>query len=721
MKILFIFLVLAPVGQTALLRSRTRRKSTSTLNDLEKAQTDASALLSALLKDLQSEQKATDEFSGVFEKWCQDAQGHKESMMEIVQRKIDETNISMRSISAETTRLDSELTLVQAAKEEKMQQLQEVNDTESFVAQEYSKQLKDMDKLIENARRAVKLVSTVVTNKQDSTQSSGASLKTQYTVTNDGLIVANAVSDLLQKDSDALTDSEKTVMSSYVNDPNSADSTGPQELARALNGMLNRLESDRSDAVQVHGNTDRSAFTFEGHLNTSIFEIDSQVSSIQVEIAQRRREQIRLEGQISDLTRLVSAIQKSKKSTHQNCYTYTREQTELVKLIRAEIDEVKTVLEQTAPDSADMFLATSFLQVQQRTKVASPDLSLAGYFSNMAQKYPNEATWYLSEASKDLKVLSETQSAYSIQKMLRSKHQAHADTSSSSDALKDIQEFVDTEGSQEDNGDAVALSGEVRPLLSDPAEVQKIKSSYRSLLAKVQGKQQSVQDGEKWCEDVLRQAKLDSTKRAQTVKRMDEWLNLQKAAVIQYDKESAYYESQGKLLESQKEKLRQLSADVEQRHSKSYEAMSDFSRHLISLATEMSDVITAEEKRAADMTKSLVEKLQNHQNLVEVNDKIWRKSKDALLQTDTDVQGALEKSIKYNDRRIVQFQLQSKILTTRFHARKHDVVVSQDFVNLAHQVCSKKSTLSMKNQEKSLERQAGELQKTFNETVAPFA
>lgn len=677
-----------------------RHKSAAALSGLEKTQSDAAAVLSGLLKELLSEQKAADHFSAVFQNWCRDSESQKQSMVVTMQRKVDESNIMMHQISSEVKRLESELSLIQANKQEKVQQLTEANETESFVAQEYFKELKDMDRTIEAARHAVHLA--IRNTDHQNAQSEDAN---------------NAVSSLSQLNSKDVADSEMTIMGSYVDDPKPSENNHPMELTNALNTMLGHLESDRSAAAEGHDLNDRRVTAFIEHLNSSIFESNSQFASIQMEIAQRRREQIRLEGQVSDVSTLLSSIKDSKKNTGTVCFQYSQEQEEIAHYIRDEIDAAKAVLEQTSPETAEMFLTPSFLQLQQDT-LGSQIHSVPGDLLAMAKKYPTDAAWYMSEAKKFRRLPSPHMSL--AEHHSKPVIQPSSADATGNDALTDIQHFVETADSQ-DGGDVVTLSGEARPLLSDPAEVQKIKTSYKSLLAHVKDKQQSLQDSQKWCQFILREAKLDGTKTARTVNRMHARLNLVKGSAHDYEQDSTYYKSQGKDLENQMQRLAQLSNEADRQHSKSYEALREFSKQLMSVADELSELLTAEERRAADNMKSLIGKLENHQNMLTVQHKIWYKSKATLMQADTAVQAVMSTNVKHNNRRIIRSQIHSQFLTYRLHLRQHDTVLAGDFKGIAQEMCSSKEMASMEYQAKSVEMQADELQKSFAENIAPFA
>jgi hypothetical protein len=339
----------------------------------------------------------------------------------------------------------------------------------------------------------------------------------------------------------------------------------------------------------------------------------------------------------------------------------------------------------------------------------------------MAKKYPEEAAWYISEAN-SLAPKTSKAAAIAVTAHVESVAPSNRDASNSasSDPLKDIQQFVNSADAQ-DGGDVAGLSGENRPLLSDPEEVQKIKSSYKSLLARVQAKQSAVQDREKWCESTLRDSKMDGALVGQNLKRMNAKLNLVKVAMLQYEKSSQYYVQQGKFMESQVQKLQDLSKEEEHGYSKSYQTMSDFAKQLMSLATELTQVLTTEERRNADMVKSLVQKLENHQNMLEVEHRMWGKWKDELVQADSAIQTALQTNIQHNDRRIVQFKTESQFLTSLSHAKQNDRVLSEGYKQISRQMCSKDILSNMKNEIDTLQKQMTELQNSFTQNIAPFA
>jgi len=265
------------------------------------------------------------------------------------------------------------------------------------------------------------------------------------------------------------------------------------------------------------------------------------------------------------------------------------------------------------------------------------------------------------------------------------------------------------------------LSGESRPLLSDPDEVAKIKTSYKSLLARVQAKQRSVQDREKWCEATLRDSKMDGVMVGQNLKRMNAKLNLVKVAMLQYEKSSQYYVDQGKFMQNQVQKLGDLSKEEDHAYSRGYQTLSDFSKQLMSLATELTEVLTTEERRNADMVKSLVQKLENHQNMLEVEHRMWGKWRDELVQSDSAIQTALNTNIQHNDRRIVQFKTESQFLTSLSHAKQNDRVLSAGYAQISRQMCSKDVMSGMKTEIQNLQKQILELQNSFTQNVAPFA
>lgn len=690
-----VLLVLPCILRAALLR----QKSSTVLSAFEKTQSDATAVVSALLKELQSEQKGDEQFSAVFQQWCQNSESQKQGMAQSMQRKVDDSKSMMRQIESETKRLENELSLIQANKQEKMRQLMEANDTESFVAHEYSMELSDMDKTIEAAQHAVHLAVQSADNR-----------KGQET-------------DTTEAADEVLTDLDKSVKGLDGDNEKPTGSNHQQDLSNALNDILGRLQSDRSSVLDGRESTDRKATTFVEHLNSSIFETNSQVASIQMEIAQRHREQVRLEGQVSDLSRFLNTVKDSTKRTQATCSMYLQEQAHVVHFVHGEIDLAKTILEQTEPENADMFLSPSFLQVDEDTQ-GGPSLSVQEVMTNMAQKYPNEAPLYKSFANsfRHMPAHRMSLSEHGVEPPVKSSSTDDAAGSADNPALQDIQRFVAAADSEDkDEGDIVTISGDTRPLLSDPSEAQKIKISYMSLVAHLQAKQQSAQDSQKWCQYALREAKVDDTKTKRTVNRMRARLNLVKDSMFNYKKDAMYYTDEGKSLQNQGRKLVELSKQADRQHSRSQEALGDLSKQLMSVAAEMSELLTAEERRAAGMTKSLIEKVENHENMLEVKRQMWEKSKSALLEADADIQTVMTMNIHHNDRRTIESQIQSQFFTSRLHIHQHDTDLSANFKDLAQDMCSNEAVAAMKNEVGSLQRQVAELKRSFSENVAPFA
>jgi len=69
----------------------------------------------------------------------------------------------------------------------------------------------------------------------------------------------------------------------------------------------------------------------------------------------------------------------------------------------------------------------------------------------------------------------------------------------------------------------------------------------------------------------------------QNLKRMNAKLNLDKVAMLQYEKSSQYYVEQGKFMQNQVQKLAELAKEEDHEYSKSYQTLSDFSKHSAAL------------------------------------------------------------------------------------------------------------------------------------------
>merc|ERR1719316_1079279 len=95
-------------------------------------QTNAFTVFSTLLKDLQAEEQEGNKLASGISKWCADTESNKVTMIQAIQRQIDEAAIVMQQVASDEKRLQSELNLVSSTGREREQQLKDADATGHF-------------------------------------------------------------------------------------------------------------------------------------------------------------------------------------------------------------------------------------------------------------------------------------------------------------------------------------------------------------------------------------------------------------------------------------------------------------------------------------------------------------------------------------------------------------------------------------------------------------
>lgn len=693
------------------------------LSDIEKVQSDAAAVLSSLLKRLQDEQTQRAHFSDTFSQWCGAVGSQKVGMIDAIKRRLDEAAIEVRQISSDSKRLNSELSLVRSTSEEKSQQLADATDTERFAAVEFASEQRQVEKTLEAAHHAVRLLTT-------------SSRPHTHHDARVGAEAVEATSNLMQLGSEGMTDAEKQIMSQYVEpkpeQPASSVSTQPQELLQTLQTLSSRLQAERDAGHQKQQEMAQKLWSFSDHLNLSIAETQSQAAAIRMELAQRKRERERIGGKTSDLAGLLKAVQASKATAETACMQQRSQDAQTEKYVTAEIDSVRTALEQMSPDGSDVFLempqpfAPSFLQTRQKQSQApaidqtnSPARFVLRDFSELARQFPEESPWYIDK---------EQDIALHVPAAAATPSAVHQPTGAATmvstgqptdNALRDIQQFVATESSAD--GDTAQLADQARPLLSDPDEAEQIKGAYEGLLAKVQRKEQSLDNRTKWCHSIVRDARVDGQAMGRSVKRMSAKLNLVKVAMVEYEKGSKYNAEQSKAIKLFSEQLVDIT-DNEVRHINNlYSELSGFTKQLRTLAQDLGKQLTEEERRGAELAKALLQKVLTHQNLLESTRQLSTKRQEAIERADAQVQEALRTDVQHNNRRLVRLKAELSFLTSLSHAKANDQGLSDRFRTISGNLCSAERMSRMQSQDGALRKQAVALQRSFSTNVAPFA
>lgn len=686
------------------------------LSDVERAQADAASVLTALLKRLQAEQGERAQASSERSQWCSVASTQKTSIEEAIQRRLDEAAIELRQISSDSKRLDSEMNLVQSTEREQKQQLVDASSTEQFAVEEFASEQRQVEQTVEAAHHAIRLLTSHNVAARSGTGQAAD---------------VGAVSNLMQLGAEGMTDAERQIMSSYV-DPKPAAATGsaaprPQELLQTLRTLTKRLEEERDSGRQERERMARKLWAFGDHLNVSMVETRSQAAAIDMELAQRKRERTRLTGKTTDLAGLLKAVEASKATTAVACQQETAQDVQMGKYLAAELDSVRLALEQLSPDGSDVFLelpgSPSFLQIKQReAPAAGPARYVLGDLADLAQQFPEDSAWYIDKAQ--ALALSGARRTPTAAEAVPSARQsspagpgAAGSGGSASAALRDIQQFADSETSPED---AASLAAD-RSLPTDPEQVRSIKGIYQNLLAKVQNKEQGVSNHTSFCQALVRDAKVDGAAMGRSMKRMDAKLNLVKVAMLEYEKGSKYNVAQSKTIEALGKQLGELAKRDDQRGESFYRQLNSFGQQLRNLVMQLGQEPSEEQRRGAELVRGLEQKILNHQGLLQSWRQVSAKRRDSVERADKAVQTALLTDVKHNNRRMVRLKAELSFLTSLSHAKANDKTLGERFRELSGNLCSADRMKKLQAEDAALRKQATTLQKSYSSDVAPFA
>merc|ERR1719375_2821768 len=110
--------------------------------------------------------------------------------------------------------------------------------------------------------------------------------------------------------------------------------------------------------------------------------------------------------------------------------------------------------------------------------------------------------------------------------------------------------------------------------------------------------------------------------------------------------------------------LQKLSEVEDSQLQQSYSALKEYGQQLLSLVSELSSKSSAEERKGAEVVRSLLERVEKHQGLLQQ----WRvQSKDRRAAADTAftvVRQALADGVKQSERRLVRLKVESQVLTS---------------------------------------------------------
>lgn len=677
---------------------------------------NAAAILLSLLKELQKESQAVKQLASISAQWCSDAEHQSVGMAQVIQGQLDDASVAVQQIRSDETRLQSEVTLARSTQQQREQQLQDAIATSKFAVAEFASEQDQLNKTIGAAEHAMRLVKAQMQMDAQQQQQLGSA--------------DAAVSNLLQTAGDHISDDEKDIMSELVSDPKPTQSPGerPQQLLQTLSSLHERLQREQATANSEHQVMSARLWSFTDHLNSSIMESKSQAASISMEMAQRKRERTRLDGKIAMLNTVQSKVQDNVRATKAACSANNEHKTAVQKFIEEESDSVRTTLKQMPQLSSELLFdlsnvlptapTFSFMQLRggrrQQAKVHDPISPILMDLEAMERKFPDDSSAFAA-AQKLVGSHRSTPDAQDSQ--LADQKPQDGISGFASSSIQDIYAFLKSD----EQGGGVKLPGEERMLLGNSGDLKKVTGVYGKLLDGVQSKEKAVDDQLKWCSSIARDAKVDSDAVARSLKWTGAKLNLVQVAMSEYEAAVTFNKQQQISLDTSAVKLQKLAEVEDGQLQQTYQTLKEYGQQLLSLATELSQKSSAEERKGAEIVRSLLDRLERHQGLIQT----WRvESKDkrqAVEATAKVVQQSLADNIKQANRRLVRLKVESQALTSLSSSKAKDKQLSERYVSLSQELCSGSRAKDLQAKEHVFQQEAAAIEKSLSALALPSA
>jgi len=683
---------------------------------------DGAAILLSLLKELQKESQAIGHLASISSQWCSDAAHQNLGMTQVIQGQLDDATIAVQQIRSDEKRLQSELTLARSTQQQREQQLQDATSTSSFAAAEFSSESDQLNKTLIAAQHGMRLVKAQMTMDTQQQEQLGSA----------DLIVNN----LLQTGTDHMTDDEKNIMQNYKSDPKpeQAPATGakPQELLETLTKLTSRLEKEQTRTYAEHQVMSLRLWSFTDHLNSSIMESKSQSASIGMEMSQRKREHTRLDGKIISLSALLRKVEASKQSTSSMCSLDEQRKQQIEKYIAEESDSVRLTLKKMPALSSELLFDlstvlpaaptfTSFLQLRgtqrmqakQHSKLHDSVSPILKDLESMATKFPEDAAT-LANAAKSVMAHRSPQAAI---KAIPEEKPADGINGFASSSIQDIYAFLKSD----DQAGGATLGGEERMLLSNTGDLKKVAGIYDGLLDHVHTKEKAVDDQLKWCGSIARDAKVDSDAVARSLKWTGAKLNLVRVAMSEYESTMEFNTQQQQAMVARAVQLQKLSSVEDSQLQQSYSALKEYGQQLMSLVSDLNAKPNPEERKGAEVVRSLLDKVEKHQGLLQqwrVQSKDRRQAVDATFKV---AQQALADGVKQSQRRLVRLKVESQVLTSLASSKAKDKELSENYVKLSQNLCSGNRAKELQAKGAKLREEAAAVQKSISALTQPLA
>merc|ERR1719247_1915168 len=238
-----------------------------------------------------------------------------------------------------------------------------------------------------------------------------------------------------------------------------------------------------------------------------------------------------------------------------------------------------------------------------------------------------------------------------------------------SSSIQDIYAFLKSDEKSDEEGSGGALPGEERMLLSNSGDLKKVTGVYQKLVDGLHSKEKAVDDQLKWCGSIARDAKLDSDAVARSLKMTGAKLNLVNVAMSEYQGTMAFNKQQQTSLEARDKRLQKLTDVKDSMLRQAYGTLKEYGQQLLSLSSELNQKPTADEHKGAALIRSLWQKLEKHQGLLEQWQVESKDRRQAIATASKAVQKGLAESTRQASRRLVRLKAESQVLTSLSSAK----------------------------------------------------
>jgi hypothetical protein len=521
----------------------------------------SASLLLDLLQGLQKETQQGLKTTRASATWCKSTLAHRHTMIETLGRQLTEVDAAQQRLVADEHRLGGERGLVNSTVEEQGRRLHEASALVEFADREFSVEHGHLMDTLQAAGMAIRLLRQQQQAGQENADNSAGSSPSADDGSSSS-VTGDLYQSLMQlKSSDHVEEGDRAAMSSYLgggrDDPDKA-----ADLLNLLVKLQAHLESDKADADKEHEAMTGKLHKFADKLDSSMMEAQTQAATIKTEAAQRKRESVRLDRKKFDLSALATAAKASGEAVKAACLAQRQERKQEAEQLVAGTSAVKDILKKLPRGSwlvDGSSQAPSFLQVTEPSAWARNTLDRAVQeLSGLAQKFPDESTWYTEaskrlsdEGSDQLSVMNEPPKTEAGSAVLSPATTA-APAGDASDPLANIEQFVNNAGGSDD-----AADGSATTKLSGPehAEMRAIESTYGSLMEEVQGKLRTAEDKRSWCKGILKSAASDRAALKRSLSQVDAKRHLQESAIADCEQGTKYSLAQHQIIGQQLEEM----------------------------------------------------------------------------------------------------------------------------------------------------------------------